>query len=68
LLDALRRLVAREEAAPDGENEYGEFFRVEGDLTGPNGIVLPVVTIWLRWRLDGSFHFITLKPRKEKRA
>ena len=32
-----------------------------------NGRKLPVVTIWLRWRLDGSVRFVTLKPRKEKK-
>ena len=24
-----------------------------------------VVLIWLRWHVDGSVHFVTLKPRKE---
>jgi len=68
LLRALRALAARQEAVSDGENEYGEFLRVEGDLIGPDGVSLPVITIWLRWHTDGSVHFVTLKPRKEQRS
>jgi len=63
---ALRVLAAREDAVSDGRNDYGEFVRVEGDLTGPNGESLSVVTIWLRWLKDGSDHFVTLKPRREQ--
>ncbi len=44
------------------ENEYGEFYRVDGDLEGAEGRNLSVVTIWLRWKSDGGFRFITLKP------
>ncbi len=67
LLQAIRNHAASHEAVTDGDNEYGEFFRVEGDLLGPNEIILLVVTIWIRWHLDGSMHFVTLKPlRKNK--
>lgn len=67
LLAALRDLVADVEAQPDGENVYGEFLRVEGDLKGGNGWKLPVITIWLRWQVDGQVRFVTLKPKKEKK-
>ena len=66
LFVALRQLATAREAVADGGNEYGEFLRVEGDLIGPNGVTLPVVTIWLRWATDGSVRFVTLKPRREK--
>ncbi len=66
LLWAIRGLAARAEAVEDGANEYGDFLRAEGELTGPNGRALSVVTVWLRWRLDGRVRFVTLKPRKEK--
>jgi hypothetical protein len=62
LLQAIRVHAAAHEALPDGDNEYGEFLRVEGGLLGPNGDTLQVVTIWLRWHIDGSTHFVTLKP------
>lgn len=59
---AIRRTAAEFDAIDDGENEYGTFYRVEGDLAGPNGRTLQVVLIWLQWKLDGTFHFVTLKP------
>ncbi len=68
LLQAIRELAEDVEAVEDRANEYGVFLRVEGELTGPNGRALQVVTIWLRWYLDGSVRFVTLKPRKEKRS
>lgn len=64
LLHAIRDHAAANEAHPDGDNEYGKFLRVEGDLAGPNGTVLRVVTIWIRWHIDDSVHFVTLKPLK----
>lgn len=68
LLAALRELAEKAEAVEDGVNEYGEFLRAEGDLAGPNGRALSVVTIWLRWRTDGRVRFVTLKPRKETKV
>ena len=67
LLTSIRELAASVEAEEDRANEYGEFLRAEGDLVGPDGRRLSVVTIWLRWGLDGRVRFVTLKPRKEKK-
>ncbi|HEY9633953.1 MAG TPA: hypothetical protein V6D14_11130 [Coleofasciculaceae cyanobacterium] len=64
LLISLRLLASSAEAVEDGTNEYGTFYRVEGELQGANERNLAVVTIWIRWDLDGSFHFVTLKPQK----
>lgn len=63
---AIRLTTALNEATPDGENVYGTFYRVTGLLTGPNGQSLPVVLIWLQWNDDGSYHFVTLKPAKQR--
>jgi hypothetical protein len=68
LLGALRALAAEVEANQDGVNEYGEFLRTDGDLVGPNGLRLAVSAIWLRQHLDGRVRFVTLKPRKQRRA
>ena len=62
LLAALRRLAAGSDAVEDGTNEYGTFYRVEGELVGPGGRTLAVIAVWLRWAFDGTFHFVTLKP------
>ena len=65
LMKALRMLADSVEAREDGYNDYGVFLRQEGALVGPTGRTLPVVLIRLRWHLDGSVHFVTLKPRRE---
>ena len=62
LLQAIRRLADESEAVEDGENEYGVFYRADGELKGRDGERLAVATIWLRWHLDGRFRFVTLKP------
>ena len=45
----------------------GTFYRLEGSLVGPGGQSLAVVTVWIRWHADGSFHFVTLKPWRNPR-
>jgi hypothetical protein len=64
---AIRQLAENSEAVENGMNQYGDFYRVEGDLTGPNRRALAVVLIWLQWHQDATFHFITLKPQKGSR-
>jgi hypothetical protein len=63
---AIRAMTVAHDAIEDGINEYGTFYRVDGDIDGPDGRSLQVVLIWLQWKLDGTFHFVTLKPRKIK--
>ncbi|NJL54733.1 hypothetical protein HC928_05715 [bacterium] len=62
---AIQSLAKAGEAIEDGDNEYGTFYRVTGELIGVNGISLSVVTIWLQRQVDGRFQFVTLKPPKE---
>jgi len=63
---AIRRMTEQHEASNDGENDYGTFFRIVGELEGPNGLTLPVVLIWLQWKLDDTCHFVTLKPYRSQ--
>ena len=65
LESAIRQLTTDAEAVEDGVNEYGVFYRVEGNLVGPDGQLLPVMLIWLQWQVDGRFRFVTLKPRRD---
>lgn len=60
---AIRQLLQENEAFADRENEYGTFYRVEGDLQGPDGI-LNVVTIWILQDINGNYRFVTLKPSR----
>jgi hypothetical protein len=61
LAQAIRHLIAEHEAIVDRRNEYGVFYRVEGELNGPDG-ALVVVTVWIQQEIDGVFRFVTLKP------
>lgn len=65
LLNAIKQLALITDAVEDNINEYGVFYTVTGDLQGLNGRSLPVVTVWLQSINDGSFRFITLKPKKD---
>jgi len=69
LTAAIALLIQLAEAVEDGTNEYGVFYRADGTLQGTNGRRLAVITIWIQWygNGNGSFHFVTLKPRKESR-
>jgi hypothetical protein len=66
LESAIRRVTEKYEAMTDGENDYGTFYRIVGELDGPAGVSLSVVLIWLQWKLDGTFHFVTLKPNRSQ--
>ena len=63
---AILELIQTTEAIEDSRNEYGIFYRVEGNLKGSRS--LAVVTIWLERTIDKRVQFITLKPKKEKKS
>lgn len=65
---AIRLLADSVDAVEDRANEYGIFYRVEGNLTGINEATLSVVTIWLKRAIDDKYQFITLKPKKESKS
>ena len=60
---AIRKLIIGNEADSDRHNEYGIFFRVEGELQGPHGILF-VVTVWILRTSDQQYRFVTLKPMR----
>jgi hypothetical protein len=49
---AIYQLISIFEAIEDLTNEYGTFYRVEGELIGVNQTNLFVVTIWLKRKID----------------
>jgi hypothetical protein len=65
LRKAIRRLAETVDAVEDGFNEYGTFYRVDGELIGPTGTV-QVVCVWMKRAVDGSVHFVTLKPFRRR--
>ena len=44
--------------------EYGSKYRICGTLTGPNGRVLRVLSIWMKEDATGETRFVTLFPDK----
>jgi hypothetical protein len=65
LKQAPLRLSQTQEAIEDAQNEYGVFYRVEGNLEGLNNRNLAVIAIWLKRKIDQQVQFITLKPKKD---
>jgi len=43
-------------------NRFGQYYEIRGTLTGPNGVALPVRTIWMTEHLSGVTKFVTLIP------
>ena len=62
---ALREQVLTQEAVPVERNKFGEVFEIRGRITGPNGRVLSVRTIWMTEHLSGQTKFITLIPERQ---
>ncbi|CAN5450679.1 hypothetical protein BH10CHL1_BH10CHL1_36980 [soil metagenome] len=66
LEQAIRTLIAGNEAVQDRQDVYGTFYQVTGELVGPNGII-SVVTVWILRTIDGQYRFVTLKPARRNR-
>ena len=47
--------------------QYGEMYQIKGQLVGPNGKSLDVITVWIRLSATGETRFVTLVPSKEAR-
>lgn len=45
--------------------EYGDLYRITGELIGPNKNKLEIVTIWMIETFSNSTKFITLYPVKK---
>ena len=61
----LRNQVLTQEAAFMEPTEYGDKYSIRGELTGPNGRALKVITIWMTENATGQTKLITLYPAKE---
>ena len=62
----LREQILSKYAKPIEKNEYGAKYKIKGHLTGPNGSVLSVVTIWLK-DVEGKTKFVTMYPDKREK-
>lgn len=64
----LRTQILPLEAQRLESNKFGQYYQIRGTLTGPNGMALPVRTIWMTEHLSGITKFVTLIPDKERRG
>jgi len=64
LLRDIRAQVLPLDAEFHEETEYGPKYRIRGTLTGPNGRVLRVLTIWMKENATNQVKFVTLFPDK----
>lgn len=63
----LRCQIEERDALLIQTTRYGEMYQIKGQLTGPNGKVLDVITVWVRIHATGETRFVTLIPDKEAR-
>jgi hypothetical protein len=57
----LRELLAGD-ATPAGRTVFGEKFEIRGEITGPNGRVAALVTVWIILAQDPVPRFVTAYP------
>lgn len=62
LLRDLREQILPLDATVLESNKFGQYSEIRGRLTGPNGVVLTVRTIWMTEHLSGITKFVTLIP------
>lgn len=62
LLRDLRTQLLPLEAQRLEPNAFGQYYEIRGTLTGPNGVALPIRSIWMTEHLSGVTKFVTLIP------
>ena len=58
----LRKQILSLDVVPIEKTGYGQLYEIKGKLAGPNGISLPVCTVWMVE--TGISKFITMYPDK----
>jgi hypothetical protein len=66
LLQDLRVQVLSQEAVPLHRTKFGQFYEIRTALTGPNGRMLRIRSIWMREYLSSATKFITLVPDRRE--
>jgi len=51
---------------PIETTRFGQKYQIRGKLIGPNGVVLPVITVWITTPKETKF--VTLVPEQESRS
>ena len=64
LINDIRSQVLPCDAVASECTEHGQFFEITCSLTGPNGRILDIRTIWMKEHLSQQTKFITLIPER----
>jgi len=67
LVHDLRRQILVKDATEIEQTKYGTVYEIRGNLQGPNGKILSIVTIWMAESKTEQTKFVTLYPAKEKK-
>lgn len=62
----LRKQLLSKLAIPREKTQFGQMYEVCGELFGPNGKRLSVISIWMTELASGVTKFITLFPNKRR--
>ncbi|MCH7733153.1 MAG: hypothetical protein IIB44_11715 [Candidatus Marinimicrobia bacterium] len=63
----LRNLILTIDATPTEKTKFGQMFEISGELFGPNGNSLSVITIWMTEIESKTTKFITMYPDKRRK-
>lgn len=67
LMHDLRTQILPLDAVPLDSRKFGQFYEIRGTLTGPNGAIRAIRTIWITEHLSGLTKFVTLIPDRRRR-
>jgi len=62
----LRKQILSIDATPIEKTIFGQMYEICGELFGPNGKSLSVITIWMTEYENGITKFITMFPNKRR--
>ena len=65
LADDIRKQIFSLDAKLIRKTPYGDMHEIRGFMTGPNGVSLKVVTVWMAEYKTHNTKFITLYPDEE---
>lgn len=60
----IRQQILSKEAVLVEHTEYGDIFEIRALLSGPNGVSLRIISVWIREAKTGITKFVTLYPDK----
>ncbi|MBM2814966.1 MAG: hypothetical protein HW421_1728 [Ignavibacteria bacterium] len=66
LLEDIADIIKNNDPIYQSTNQFGALYKIFGELAGPNGRILDIVTVWLQNNQSNITHFVTLYPNKKR--